>query len=229
MRIGVSARLRLASLVLLALIGTWLGHAVEYGLVAGWRGVALGMWGPAHSYMLPAALLLVVGAFVLAARLAAASTAAGRRAELLWRHLRRGVRGSTLTDVTPAHRAEPRPFVLAIGLAAAQIGLYLIQENVEAAVAAAPAPGVGAIAGAHWTAPLVQLAFAVWLSLGWLVCHRALRRRQREVGRLEAVIRAMSRRRRTPDVRPLPQPVATAAPWSSLPRASRAPPLAFTA
>lgn len=229
MRTGVSARLRVTSLVVLALAGTWLGHGVEYGLVAGWRGVALGLWGPLHSYMLPVALLLSAAAFALALRISALAQAARQRSDQLWRRLRRGVRGNERTRNPAVIASDPRPFVLAFALAASQICLYLIQENVEAALAGAPAPGFGAVAGAHWTAALVQVAFAFWLSLGWLLCHRALQRREREVSRLEALIHAISRRRRRPDVRPIPPAAAPASPWSSLPRVGRAPPLASAA
>lgn len=222
MRIGVSARLRLSSLVLLALIGTWLGHAVEYGLVAGWHGVALGLSGPVHSYMLPAGLLLVLATYIAGSRLAAVARAARLRAERLWRQLRRGVR------ITPAvalrANAEPHPFGLLFGIAAAQIGLYLLQENAEAVMAGTPAPGLGAITGAHWTASLVQLAFAAWLTLGWLLLTRRLRTPAEAAARIEAVLRAINRRRGHAELHPSAHPAAAAPSWEAAPRAARAPP-----
>ncbi len=224
MRTATSTRLRFTSLLVLALVGTWLGHGVEYGLVAGWHGVALGFWGPLHSYMLPAALLLAAATFVLALRVAAFAGAAQRRADRLLRSLRRGVPYELPSGPRAAQRIDPRPFVLVIGVAATQILLYLVQENVEATLAGAQAPGLGAIAGAHWTAALVQLAFAAWLTLGWLVCHRILRRRDQTVARLESVIRAIARRRQRPEVRVPASAVVLASPWFSAPSAARAPP-----
>lgn len=196
MRHRVSLRLRVASLILLALTGTWLGHGVEYGLVAGWRGVGQGLWGPLHSYMLPAAALLTLAAFCLALRLAALARAARAQAALLWRRLKKGVRGGCSLP-EPGARAEPRPIPLFLAIAAAQVGLYLLQENLEAAIAGAPAPGLGAIGGVHWAAPLVQVAVAAWLTLGWLLVFRAVCRRTRAVEKIEAVFRAITRRRRT--------------------------------
>lgn len=223
MRSTLSTRLRFTSLVVLALIGTWLGHGVEYGLIAGWHGVALGLWGPLHSYMLPAALVLSGSAFALAMRVAAAAGAARQRADRLWRLLRRGLRHQPHRQLAPT-RGDPNPFVLVVAIAIAQVGLYLLQENVEAALQGAPAPGVGAITGAHWTAPFVQLAFAAWLTLGWLVCHRILRRHERAVERLETVLIAIARRRGRPENRPVPAPPALSSPWAAAPRAARAPP-----
>lgn len=223
MRPTLPTRLRFTSLVVLALIGTWLGHGVEYGLVAGWHGVALGLWGPLHSYMLPAALLLSSAAFALAVRAAAMARAARQRTDRLWRLLRRGVRHEPQPRPAPTG-SEPHPVVLAVAVAVAQVGLYVLQENAEAALQGAPAPGFGAITGAHWTAPVVQLAFAAWLTLGWLVCHRRLRRREHEVECLETVLRAIARRRDRPENRPLPAPAALPSPRATAPRASRAPP-----
>jgi hypothetical protein len=200
---GMSLRLRVTSLVVLALAGTWLGHGVEYGLVAGWRGIALGLWGPLHSYMLPAAVLLVLAAFVAALRLAAVARAARCRARLLWQHLKRGVRCGAAVAPRPEAPAEPHPLVLSLALGLAQTGLYLIQENVEAVVAGAPPPGLDAVGGAHWAAPLVQVAVAGWLTLGWLAVVRGVRRRTDAVQRVEEVLRAVCRRRRTMALRAL--------------------------
>lgn len=210
-RANLSARLPLTSLVLVALIGTWLGHAIEYGVVAGWRGVELGLWGPLHSYMGPAALLLLVAAFALSLRVAALAAAAQRRAEVLWRQLRHGMRD----DVTPSSATASLPWTESHGIAlfliiaGAQVVLYLVQENVEAALAGAPAPGVGAITGAHWTAPLVQVAVASCLTLGWLVASRLLRRRLEAGDRIEALFSVIARGRRRLPTRRMP-PMITA-------------------
>lgn len=219
----MSTRLRFTSLVVLAMAGTWLGHGVEYGLVAGWHGVALGLWGPLHSYMLPAALLLSAAAFALAVRVVAAAHAARQRADRLWRVLRRGV-GYEPEPPMAQKGSEPHPFVLVVAVAIAQVVLYLLQENVEATLQGAPAPGLGAVTGVHWTAPIVQLVFAAWLTLGWLVCHRLLRRRERAVETLAAVLLAIARHRGRPENRPLPRTAALPSPWVAAPRAARAPP-----
>jgi hypothetical protein len=219
----MSTRLRFTSLVVLALLGTWLGHGVEYGLVAGLHGVVLGLTGPLHSYMLPAALFLSLGTFALALRVAAVARATRQRADRLWRLLRRGVRHEP-AQIAPTVGCEPHPFGLVAVLALAQTALYLAQENVEAAVQGAPAPGLGAVTGAHWTAPIVQLAFATWLALGWLVCTRILRRRHRAIARLEAVLHALARRRRLGTTGRVAVGFTLPRSWSSAPHAARAPP-----
>lgn len=226
MRTALARRLRFTSLALLALIGTWLGHGFEYGLIAGWRGVALGLWGPVHSYMLPAACLLLLGSFLLSLHILAVAEATQRRAAELWRGLRRGIRRAPDTHVSTA---APRPLALFSGMAAGQLALYLIQENVEASVAGATVPGLGAVTGAHWSAPLVQVALAAWLTLGWLVCHRLLRRGERALLRLEAALHVMLRRRRNRTLLTLPTGPAAPTPWSPPSSGARAPPALSTA
>lgn len=218
---AMTVRLRFASLVLLALVGTLLGHAIEYGLVAGWRGVALGLAGPVHSYMIPAAAILLVASFVLALRVMALLRTVRRQYAALWRRLRGGVHSAD----APAPRLgfDPHPFGLALTISTAQVVLYLIQENAEAAIAGAQAPGLGALTGTHWAAPLVQFAVASWLTIGWLLLCRALRRRTAPLSRLAAAIKAILRTRRTNEPTIL-VPGAPAIRSRPSPRAARAPP-----
>lgn len=219
-----ATRLRVASLVLIALIGTWLGHAAEYGMAAGWRGVELGLWGQAHAYMVPAAAVLVGASFVLALRLAAVARRARLRAERLWRELRSGVRDTAPVGGARPASAEPHPLGLFAAVGLAQVGLYLLQENVEALVSGLPAPGFGAMAGAHWTASLVQVTFAAWLTLGWVVACRLLHRRSVAVARIEAIVRAIRRRRRDAPQPDPPEPHAPTSTWRPRARSARAPP-----
>ncbi|HEX6539007.1 MAG TPA: hypothetical protein VF155_07495 [Candidatus Dormibacteraeota bacterium] len=225
----VLARLRFASLVLLALIGTLFGHAVEYGIAAGWRGVEMGLWGPAHSYMVPAAAILVAVSFLLALRIASAARLARRRADRLWLELRGGVRDGAPAEVRRRIAAEPHPLGLFIGVGLAQVTLYLLQENIEAVVSGLPAPGFGAISGAHLTAPLVQLTFAAWLTLAWVTVSRLLRRRVAALDRIESVFRAIRRRRRLVLETPPIEQAAPASCWSPGVCGARAPPSVIAA
>lgn len=229
MRANLSARLRFTSLVLVAVIGTWLGHAIEYGVLAGWRGVELGLWGPIHSYMAPAALILVVAAFALSLRLVALTRVAQRRAERLWHQLRRGIRdGGTHSTAARPPWTDSHVVALFLIVAAAQVALYLVQENVETALAGMPAPGIAAITGAHWTAPLVQLAVASCLTLGWLLADRLLRRRLEAGDRIEALFRVIARRRRGAPSRRTPPPLPAPSRRPSRAWATRAPPVSST-
>ena len=228
---AMTVRLRFASLVLLALAGTLLGHAIEYGLVSGWRGVALGLAGPLHSYMIPAAAILVVASFVLALRITALVRAARSQYAALWRRLHSGVRPSDAREAERAsaarHGFDPHPLGLALTIATAQVVLYLIQENAEAAIAGAPAPGLAALTGTHWAAALVQFAVATWLTIGWLLLRRVVRRRTAPLATLAAAIRAILSARRTREATFL-EPGAAVISFRRSPRAARAPPRLIT-
>jgi hypothetical protein len=45
---------------MLALVGLWLGHTLEYVRVWGWRGLSAELFGSPHAYMLPLAAVLAV-------------------------------------------------------------------------------------------------------------------------------------------------------------------------
>jgi hypothetical protein len=70
-----------------------------------------------------------------------------------------------------------------------QIGLYLFQENVEAALAGAAAPGLGAISGVHAAAPLVHGLVALLLCAAAALAWRLLHRRAAAVERVAALLR----------------------------------------
>src|ERR1700746_2517456 len=57
---GPRRRLFAPSLVLLALVGTWTGHTLEYARVAGRAGLREELFGSVHLYMLPLGALLAV-------------------------------------------------------------------------------------------------------------------------------------------------------------------------
>lgn len=150
--------------VLLALLGVWLGHTAEYVRVAGTAGLREELVGSIHWYMVPLGLALAgvaAGAAVWAWRLwtrldrqLAATRQAIRRA---WR----GAAGAPAPKL-PAATAAPRSGITRawLLLASAQVGLYLLQENLEAWAAGVPAPGLDALTGRHWAATLIHGAVA---------------------------------------------------------------------
>jgi hypothetical protein len=189
--------------VLLAFIGVWIAHTLEYLRVWGTGGIAGSITSPVHAYMLPlAALLAVLGAMfglhlwrawqTLNARLA--------RAALELRNVWRG-RAAAPPDSSASSSPVARLTAIWMPLATAQLVLYLIQENVEAVARAQPAPGLGAITGVHWAAPLVHLYVSLLLACGTRICQVLFQRRRAVVGRVEALLRAGIRRRRTTAVR----------------------------
>jgi len=186
--------------VLLALVGLFIGHTLEYLRVWGTAGVVASMTNPVHAYMLPVAGALVVLSAVFAVRLARAWQALNERLDRAAAGVRRIWRGRAADmPVERAAHSSPGARLAAIWLplAAAQIALYLVQENVEAVASSRPAPGLGAITGIHWAAPLVHLYVALLLACLVRICQVLLHRREVVVERVEALLRAIVRRRRT--------------------------------
>jgi hypothetical protein len=200
--------------VLLALVGLFIGHTLEYLRAWGTAGVVASMTNPVHAYMLPVAGALVVLAAVFAVRLARAWQALNERLGSAAVGVRRIWRGHPKTGASPElpyRRQEPHLVAIWLPLAAAQIALYLLQENVEAAAISRPAPGLGAITGIHWAAPLVHLYVALLLACLVRICQVLFRRREVAVERVEALLRAIALLRRTaPPV--VCQPTARAVP-----------------
>ena len=195
----IRTRLRPTGFTVLALGGVWLAHSLEYGRVAGVRGLTAGLSGPVHGYMPIAGALLLATAILFGAELVAAWRMARQRAAFVRRQLRLALRGHVVV-ARPEPRQESsqrlRARTLFLGLAAAQIVLYVLQENLEAGLAGSAAPGIGAILGVHWAAPLIHLAVAALLTSGitcvrWLVGSRDTRRR-----RVEALLRRVADRLR---------------------------------
>lgn len=193
--------------VLLALTGLFIGHTLEYLRVWGTAGIVESMSNPVHAYMLPVAGGLLALSAVFAFRLAIAWQALNERLDRAAAGIRRIWRGSN--DAVPDRgnrRSSPGTRLAAIWLplAAAQTVLYLLQENVEAVARSQPAPGIGAITGIHWAAPLVHLYVSLLLACLVRICQISFHRREVAVERAEALLRAIIRRLRTaaPVIRP---------------------------
>jgi hypothetical protein len=193
------ARIAASSGVLLALIGLFIGHTLEYLRVWGPQGVVASMTNPVHAYMLPVACVLVVLSAVFAFRLTRAWRALNQRLDHAAAGVRRMWRGGTGEVVgTQEPRSTPGTRLAAIWLplAAAQIVLYLLQENIEAIAQSQPAPGFGAITGIHWAAPLVHLYVSLLLACLVRICQVLFHRREVVTERVESLLRAICRRSR---------------------------------
>jgi hypothetical protein len=182
------------------LAGLFIAHTLEYLRVWGSAGVVWSMTNPVHAYMLPVAGALLVLSAIFAFRLARAWHVLNERLDRAAAGVRRIWRGRA-EEVSSAQATPPtagtRLVAIWLPLAAAQIALYLIQENVEALARAQPPPGLGAITGTHWAAPLVHLYVSLLLACVVRICQILFRRREAVVERLEALLRAIVRRRRT--------------------------------
>jgi hypothetical protein len=185
--------------VLLALVGLFIGHTLEYLRVWGAAGVVASMTNPVHAYMLPVGVVLVLLSAVFALRLRRAWRTLNHRLDSAAARLRRISRGRPEAAVDQKPRSTPGTRLVAIWLplAGAQIVLYVVQENVEAVASGHAAPGLAAITGIHWAAPFVHLYVALLLACVVRICQVLLHRREVVVERIEALVRAMVRRRHT--------------------------------
>lgn len=181
--------------MLLALVGVWVGHAAEYLRTGGRALAGPGLPGAVHPYMLPVAALLLVVAALGAAGLWRAWLYLGWRMararagiEAVWRG-RRPVHAVAQADSLPPFGC--RLAALWPALAAVQIAIYLLQENLEARSAGLPMPGLGPVTGVHWAAPLVHLSVAFVLAGGAAAVLALFRRRARVIAFSERLLRAL--------------------------------------
>lgn len=190
-------RLRLAASggVLLALVGVWLGHTVEYVRVEGTAGLREELVGSIHWYMAPVGVVLAllaaataVGAWRLWTRLGGQLAAARHALARAWRD-----DGSARDHRSPGGGSPPAGAELRISrlwplLAVVQIGLYVLQENIETAAVGLPAPGLHALTGTHWAASLVHAAVALLLAAVVVGIRRALHHRSGAVRAVRALL-----------------------------------------
>jgi hypothetical protein len=194
------ARIAAPGVVLLALVGLFIGHTLEYLRVWGAEGIVASMTNPVHAYMLPLAGVLLALSIMFAFRLARAWQKLNDRLDRAAAGVRRIWRGrSDEAPSSPTSRSTPgiRLVALWLPLAAAQIVFYLVQENIEAVARSQPAPGFGAITGVHWAAPLIHVYVALLLACIVRICEILFLRRAVAVERVEALLRAIVRRRWT--------------------------------
>jgi hypothetical protein len=181
--------------VLGALTGDWVTHTAEYARIDGSAGVWHALSGSVHLYMVPAAGLLVLAAGLGAARLWCAWTALGWRLERSRAAIAAVRRGHRPAPPLPAARVLPpfgcRLLALWFQLVAAQVTLYLLQENVEARWAGLPMPGLRALTGIHWAVPLIHLGVALLIALGAAALLAQFRRRAHVVAASQRLLHAL--------------------------------------
>src|SRR5579862_3125265 len=147
-------RMLAPGVILLALPGVWLAHTVEHIRVGSAAGGSAAAFASVHVYMLPVGGLLAVLAAGAGVGLWRAWWVLGRRLEQTRVALSAALRGrrpASWTLGTPPVRPSEGAALLALWLPLSllQVGLYLLQENVEALIANRAAPGLGAVTGIH--------------------------------------------------------------------------------
>jgi hypothetical protein len=185
---------------LLALSGLWIGHTLEYVRVWGTQGLLTELFGSVHMYMLPMAAVLGGLAALCSYHAYRLWLRLGRRLDGARTSLRAALTGDEAPRRRPVHRLPSAPARILLAwpvLTAAQVGLYLVQENIEAIRAGLVAPGFGAVTGVHALAPLVHALVALALLLLVAAARALLRRRVAELHRVEAALqRILARLRR---------------------------------
>ena len=125
--------------VLLAVLGAWLGHGLEALRLGGIAGLSSAVTGPVHLYMLPVGAVLALSLTLLGIQGWRLWRELGRRVHEARGLLRRAWRSGA--GASPPGAAPPPPARAAAAgglgwlcplLAVAQIGLYVLQENIEA-------------------------------------------------------------------------------------------------
>jgi len=140
-------------LALAAVAGTWLGHTIEYLRVWG-SGNA---FGSVHTYMGPVGAVLAVTAVLGVRSTAQLAARLERRLAMLWK-------GSADLEPGSAPSSVGLPG-LVLTLWVSQVGLYLLQENLEQAMAHHPTPGLAPVSGVHALAPVVHLVVAASIAV----------------------------------------------------------------
>lgn len=194
-------------LAIVAVLGAWLGHGVEAFRLQGTAGLSMALGGRVHLYMLPVGAAIAVSATLLALWSWRLWRDLGRRlthARGLLHHSWRDGRAA-LPAPEVGHRGAGVPAFLRLWpvLTAAQVALYVVQENLETTLGGRSAPGLGVLGGVHRPVVLVHLAVALVLAGVVALVARLLERRHRLAVRCERLVRALLllRGRRIPERR----------------------------
>ena len=190
-----------ALLVLLALVGTWIGHNAVY-LVASGGGIVSQLTSPMHAYMIPAGAALFGIAVLGGVAWASAMNRLRERLATLQRVLRRPGQ-----IAPPGTRAVTRTVDIVsvwLTLTAIQLVLYIAQENLEARAAHVPLRGFAVVLGAHWAAVPVHALLALALAALAVGGRRRTVRLERAVRALGRLVDRIARRRADAGFAPSP-------------------------
>ena len=196
------------AVVLAVLCATWLAHAAEYLRVHPEVGLTTAVTGPVHGYLLGVGACLTLLAALGGAALWRLWERMGRRIDALAgaaRALFRGRPGRLDGDALAVSRAQraavgaatpgaswaARLVSLWLLLTCVQLLLYIAQENLEASRVHAPMPGLGAVVGVHWVAPVIHLDIAFLVASALVLIARRLAGRSARIDHLVALVIAL--------------------------------------
>jgi hypothetical protein len=182
-------------LAVLAVVGAWLGHGVEALRLQGVSGLAASVSGPVHLYMLPVGAALALSGTLVAIWCWRLWRELGRRLTDARGLLHRSWRGGE-GEPPPAATLDRRPGTLPLrvlwpALAAGQIAIYVVQENLETAISGRSVPGLGVLGGVHLPVVAVHLAVSLLLAGVVVLAGCLLERRRRLAVGCERLVRAL--------------------------------------
>ncbi len=190
-------RLAVAAAVLATLAGEWLGHSLSYFRAAGLAGLQAGLTSGVHDYMVPLGVLLLIGAAATATMWARAWVTLGSRLDQSVALIRSLLRGARPSAAPRTARLEAAPslggrwLALALPMAVAQCGLYVLQENVEQAVHGIVGGGLAPLAEGFGAAAWIQTGVAALMAGAIVFAMRVLRSRIAAVDHCEHLVRAL--------------------------------------
>jgi hypothetical protein len=178
----------------------WVGHAVTWWLSAG-TSAAGALSGNLHAYLEPVGFLVALVTVSAAAAAWAAARALSRTTWAWQRWLRQG--GGPPADrphLTPSTSVPNGPGSVSfrrawLALVAAQLGAYLVQENLEAVIAGDRAPHLRALAEHRGLPVVVHAVVALVATAALVAAGRGWIRRRLTARRVIAAYRALIRRR----------------------------------
>jgi hypothetical protein len=159
-----------AAIFVVALVGAWLSHNLEYLRVWGVHRSAGAALSSLHMYMAPAGAGLLVAAIGGVHSTVRLTRRLERRLADSRGTSRRATTAERAVDARAGWSFSVSTLVMVVWLL--QLCLYLAQENFEASLGHVPAPGLGALTGVHALAPLVHLAVTLALVTGLCLLRR---------------------------------------------------------
>jgi hypothetical protein len=215
-------RLAVTGAALAALVGEWLGHSLTYYRSAGLAGLQAGLTTGVHEYMVPLGLALLVAAAATATLWTRAWLALGARLDRSAARARSVLRGEgcdavagvgvtrrpLLADLSRGRASSccVRVLALAVPMALVQCSLYLVQENLEAAVHGLHGGGLAPLVDGLGSAAWIQAAVALLIATAAVLSSGVLRSRAEAVERCERLVRALWLRRYREASSALPRP-----------------------
>lgn len=203
-------RIAVIAVVLTALVGEWIGHALAYWRAAGLAGLHAAVNGGLHPYMLPLGVVLLAAAATGTSLWVRAWLSLGRQLDRSLRVLRPPVPAAAAPAGRPP-RAGTAPTLgraiaaTATAIAALQLVVYVVQENLERITHGMPGGGLAPLLGSGAAALWIQSLCALVLAILLVLLARITWRRRAQLARRQRLLHVLWVRARRPAPEPCPR------------------------